>query len=182
MKEQWLPVPGYPQYLISDKGNVFSKKSNRELNPWIDSTTGYYRFYVQNRKSDKKVKPYVHRLVASLFIENPNGYTYVNHLDGNKLNNSADNLEWCSQKRNVQHAFKMGLVNHTTGVQQLREDGSFIRTYQSIHEAGRDLGISAMNIHSVCKGRRQRAGGYRWAYCLHPILLDSNKSKAGAVV
>ncbi len=54
----------------------------------------------------------VHRVVAEHFLINPcpDKYIFINHLDGNKLNNTASNLEWCDHKRNMSHAFDTGLV------------------------------------------------------------------------
>lgn len=53
-------------------------------------------------------KFWVHRLVAEVWIPNPNGYKQVNHIDGDGLNNRADNLEWCDQSYNMRHAINMG--------------------------------------------------------------------------
>lgn len=70
------------------------------------STTGYYRVKLcgNNRKDYK-----VHRLVAEAFIRKEVGKPYINHKDGNKLNNDANNLEWCTQRANVEHAIMTGL-------------------------------------------------------------------------
>ncbi len=71
--------------------------------------TGYQRIYIT--VGGKHLMFASHRLVASIFIENPDGLPVVNHIDGDKLNNRADNLEWCSYAHNTRHAFDSGLRN-----------------------------------------------------------------------
>jgi len=76
---------------------------------YITGSTGH-RYAQVSYTTDKGQKlAYVHRLIATAFVPNPNNYPQVNHLDGNKLNNRADNLEWCTAKRNIQHALETGL-------------------------------------------------------------------------
>lgn len=90
-------LPEDSDYLIYNDGKVFSKKTNRFLVGKIDNV-GYrvYALAIRNPLSDKKLSKlvYAHRLVAQLFIDNPNNYSYVRHKDGNKLNNQVSNLEW----------------------------------------------------------------------------------------
>lgn len=105
--EIWKEIPNYEGlYQISNFGNVKSLISNKILKPSKDRF-GYVRF---NALKDKKPKTLrIHRLVMEIF--NPiNTTMQVNHIDGNKLNNHIDNLEWCSDSDNKKHAYKLGLM------------------------------------------------------------------------
>lgn len=88
---------------IGANGNIIKE---RKLVPHINSS-GYYRVGMVLNGVRKDY--FVHRIVASLFCDNPNGYTVVDHKDGNKLNNHADNLEWVSSGENNRRAFANGL-------------------------------------------------------------------------
>ncbi|OQA79020.1 MAG: hypothetical protein BWY31_04273 [Lentisphaerae bacterium ADurb.Bin242] len=95
------------RYLITDDGRVFSMKIHngqkvhqQNLRP---NEHGYLRASIHGRDE------YVHRIVAKCFVSNPNGYVEINHIDGNKANNVAENLEWCTRAENNQHAFRIGL-------------------------------------------------------------------------
>lgn len=100
-------LPDNSDYLIYEDGRVFSKKTNRFLTGKVDSAG--YRVYglaigdqmssCSNRKLSKMM--YAHRLVAMLFLDNPNNYPYVHHKDENKLNNHVSNLEWVSPQQNM---------------------------------------------------------------------------------
>lgn len=106
-KEVWKPIFGFPKYEISSKGRVKSLYYNgsKQLNPHIlgDKFDGHgYKVVCLYR--DKKVYyKSVHRLVASAFIPNPKGYGDINHKDENPLNNSIENLEWCTRKYNLNY-------------------------------------------------------------------------------
>lgn len=82
------------------------------LNPDI-APNGYYR--VTLARSGKKKQVYLHRLVATHFIPNPENKPQVNHKDGDKLNNSIDNLEWVTAQENTIHAYKKGLIKPVSG-------------------------------------------------------------------
>jgi hypothetical protein len=107
-------INGYEgKYSISQDGKIFASPSNKRpkgcvLRPWLIGN-GYEM--VMLYKSKKPKKYLVHRLVAETFIPNPLGLSEVNHKDGNRLNNSIDNLEWVSSKQNKQHAISMGLYS-----------------------------------------------------------------------
>lgn len=115
MKEEWWDIPEFPDYRVSNFGRVISRnnkkrKSDKEMTPVLNKNRGYYYISVQSSDSKKRKNFILHRLVARLFIPNEWGKEEVNHKDGNKQNNRADNLEWCTRKENVQHALKTGLM------------------------------------------------------------------------
>lgn len=116
--EEWksLAVLGvHASYSISSTGrlrrNSYINSRNRFVPEKIIEcavgNTGYrvYNFMVDGKS--KQIK--IHRLVAMAFLDNPNGYDVVNHIDGNKLNNNIENLEWCTQSHNNIHALRTGL-------------------------------------------------------------------------
>lgn len=106
-KPIWKPVKGFEEgYEISNTGRVRSKITG--IKKKFTKDTDYYRIVLFKNK-----KPHyflAHRLIAENLIENPNCYTQVNHIDGNPYNNKLWNLEWCTPKQNIQHAFKLGKI------------------------------------------------------------------------
>ena len=112
-REEWKPVEGFEKYYhVSDAGKVKSLRSEIILKPRI-TIHGYKEVSLcvnGGRKSDR-----IHRLVAKVFCEKPDGCTDVNHIDGNKLNNSAANLEWTTKSKNSQHAYDTGLNKGVRG-------------------------------------------------------------------
>lgn len=108
--ENWRSVVGYEDYfMISDKGRLYSKRSDRILKQSI-SKNGYYT--VATRIGGRKglaVCFKIHRLVAEAFLNYTEDKPQVNHKDGNKLNNLLENLEWVSQSENALHAHATGL-------------------------------------------------------------------------
>lgn len=157
-------------YSVSDEGKVYSIHG-RELKP-RDNGRGY--LYVQICGFDGKRKEYIHRLVARAFIENPDEKPCVNHKDGNKTNNCAANLEWCTHKENTKHAAQiLGVLNQYKASNESRKkaiigecvnDPSSIKKYGSIREAAKKLGIERSGIIAALKGRKKSCGGMYWRY------------------
>lgn len=112
------PIKGYDGYFISDEGKVYCNlgKGNRDKSKRTDlyevkgrkNKKGYLRVCMRNPITNQRDDRYVHRLVAEHFIENPNNYKVVNHLDCDVTNNRVSNLEWCTQGDNVKYALKHG--------------------------------------------------------------------------
>ena len=95
---EWRNIPGFDKhYLVSGDGRVFSQYVNRELKLRVSKNDGYVRV---SMKSNTYL---IHRLVAMAFCKNNNNYKCVNHIDGNKQNNNASNLEWTTQSQNAIH-------------------------------------------------------------------------------
>lgn len=104
----WRPIKGYPDYSISNFGDICSEKFNKEK--ILKQTKGNHGYYFVTLSKNKILKVLlVHRLVAENFIENKYKKPQVNHIDGNKLNNKVTNLEWVTAKQNNQHAWDTGL-------------------------------------------------------------------------
>jgi hypothetical protein len=98
----------YPDYKIYFDGSIYSDLSHKILKP-TKKRNGYY--YVCLTTETGKIKTMmIHRLVALVFIPNPNQYPQINHIDCNKLNNNVSNLEWCSHTQNLQDASRHKLL------------------------------------------------------------------------
>lgn len=192
MEEIWKNIEEYEGlYQVSNLGRVKSLdrcvnsaiknnnkviKKGRILKP-KPNWNNYLQVHLSKHGKAKMIS--VHRLVAKEFIGNPNNLPQVNHIDGNKLNNRVDNLEWCTAKENINHSWKLGLsksYKHTKGeltdygkslckqVSQYDLDGNFIKTYLSISEASRNTPCSIADICCCCKGKQKTSHNFIWKY------------------
>jgi hypothetical protein len=169
MKEIWKDVVGYEgKYQISNLGRIKSLKGTQKIKKSTINNRGY-RLTLLGYKPRKSF--YIHRLVAQAFIPNPNNYPQVNHIDGNKLNNCVDNLEWCSQLDNIRHAYRNGLIPISKNfkakpVYQYDKKGFVIKKWNCVSDAEKELGICKSSICACCKHKYgfKTAGGYKWEY------------------
>lgn len=107
-----IEVPGY---FISNYGRV-KGRSGKIIKSYLNKRVGYYMICIHlNGRASKSKCLKIHRLVAKAFVSNPNNYSVVNHIDGNKQNNYFKNLEWCTTSENLKHAFKIGLSKAKQG-------------------------------------------------------------------
>lgn len=154
--EKWRYVENTNNmYKVSNTGKVFSYKTNKLLK---NNKNKYgYEWVSINGKCCS-----VHRLVAEAFIPNPNCLKQVNHKDENKLNNSVENLEWCSQIYNINYG--TGIEKRSKKVNQYDLSGKFIKIWKSTREAERVLHISHSDISKCCNGKKKSISGFMWKY------------------
>jgi len=122
---------------------------------------GYIEYQITH--NGKHYSRKAHRLVALAFIDNTKGLPQINHIDGNKQNNSVDNLEWCDNRHNTIHAYQNGLIK-TRKVHQCDKAGNIIKVWNSGGEAARELNIEKSNIHAACIGKAKTYKGYVWKF------------------
>lgn len=159
--EEWKDIKGYEGlYMISNKGRIA-----KILHPKINKD-GYCEQGLVKDKIKKGKR--IHRLVAEAFIDNPDNLPEVNHKDEDKVNNSVENLEWCTHKYNTNHGTRIERMRMS---QRNREDCSkqvmCIETgivYPSINEASRKTGANRQTIADVCNGKLKTAKGYHWKF------------------
>lgn len=111
--EEWRDIEQFKgEYQISNFGRIRNYRTKKVLKNYI-SPEGYICNSLRHSKEKRTHTVRVHRLIAEAFIPNPNNYSIINHIDGNKQNNNIENLEWCTAQHNIQHSFDNGLQEPT---------------------------------------------------------------------
>lgn len=156
---QWRPILGFEgKYEASSDGRIRSLLTNRILKPAINQN-GYA--HVSLCQKDHRV----HRIIASTFIPNPNNLRDVNHKNGIKTDNRAENLEWVSHSENELHKIyklkKSGKLLKPMRRVLCLENG---KVYESISAACRDLNIKTNHIGEACQGKISQTCGFHWRY------------------
>jgi hypothetical protein len=154
IEEIWKDIPTYEGlYQISNLGKVKSVKRNIIMRPRI---VGQYYMIKLSRYGVNK-NNLLHRLLAITFIANPEGKETVNHIDGNKLNNSICNLEWSTYSEQNKHAIKLGLKKcfgeHHSQNKLTESSVIMIRHWakNGVIVKGANYGVSQSTIHDVIK-------------------------------
>ena len=146
------------QYFVSNLGR-FKNSSGIIMDNYKVNDNGYLRVYIYNKTFA------LHRLIALAFLDNPENKEQVNHIDGIKLNNSVENLEFVTNQENQIHKFKIGLGNNfTRKITQFDLEMNKIKDFNSIIEASKELNIGKSNISGVLSNSRKTAGGFIFKY------------------
>ena len=136
----------YLGYIINTEGEIYSKKTGKLLKQ--DTATGYARVKLYYNGYKKNLL--VHRLVAECFISKPHGKDFVNHKDGNKLNNNVENLEWVTNQENIKHASLNNLNKKKFTIEEIREIRNSNETYRGIQKKFK---CSLANINQIKKNK-----------------------------
>lgn len=173
--EIWKDIAGFDGvYQISNLGRV--KSLDRVISIEYKDRAGTRKIKGKLRKPIKDKDGYlviglgkgnykIHRLVAMAFIPNTNNYPQINHIDGNKRNNAATNLEWCTNAENQNHAFKIGLKKTKKFAKVDLTSGKIIRIYHSLKDVANDIEkLDPSTLVKVCNGKRNEHCGYSWVY------------------
>lgn len=163
------PVAGYEgKYAVNNLGEVWSLNYRSTGKPKIlkpvKDNHGYPK--VKLCKNGKVKQFFVHRLVASAFIDNPERLPFINHKDENPLNNRVENLEWCDCAYNINYGtcIQRRTEKLSKPVFQFSVAGEFIREWPSTRSVQRELGYGQGHISKCCLGIRNTAYGYIWKY------------------
>lgn len=172
MKEIWLPIQNTNnEYFVSNYGNVkhFDRISKQTVNG-----RGYLCVGIFQKTKN------VHRLVAETFKKLPDFTNLVvNHIDGNKLNNRLDNLEWCTQRYNILHSKLLNRhyifsdddrnKSRENRLNSLRKKVMCIETKEvfcSVSDAAKSKNVQIANICKCCKAKLNSTGGFHWKYAI----------------
>lgn len=172
--EEFKPIKDYEHYYISNCGRVLNTKSGKMLNMY-DNGHGY--LFVRLCKNGEYKTKRVHRLVAQAFIENPDNLDTVDHINGIKTDNRAENLQWLSNSDNVKRFYR----EQITEEQKQRKINAFRKNqehstikpiictttgiiYESVTDASKKLNIDHSTVSKILKGIRYSTHGYHFKY------------------
>lgn len=180
--EEWKPVKDFEDlYMISNMGRLCSIGGDRPIkngqirhyNWYIHAvylTNGYDKHTLYSKNKERTVL--THRLVAETFIPNPENKSQVDHIDGNKLNNCANNLRWVTPSENClnpntkpKHTARVGNrpTNQDIPVVAISLEDNSILEFDRIR-ATKDSGFQPSNVSRCCKGKTSQYKGYKWMY------------------
>ena len=201
MNEIWKDVVGYEGlYQVSNMGRIrslgtyrYSKKSKcpiwvrrlKYLHPTVERN-GYVYIGLGNSTQQNRKTVKLHRAVATAFIKNPENKPEINHVNGNKADNRAENLEWVTNSENQKHACSHGLSICTEKRRRafmksrkindkkvaMIQDGRIIEVFKNMEIAAESVGVDRSNISKCCSGKQKLSAGYLWK-----VLYDKDNPR-----
>lgn len=157
------PIEGYPLYFITADGVVLKQNGANTygvVSPY-ENGRGYLRVWLQN--GDEKRSFAIHRLVALAFVPNPRGLPVADHINGNKHDNRAENLQWLSFQENTQKYFGYNKIE-VKPVARVAKNGKVVEIFISMTAAAKAHGYDYKTFcDAVKKGKPHR--GNKWAFC-----------------
>lgn len=174
--EVWVTINEHPNFMVSNLGRVKRVKTqtgnvtNKLMKCSPPNLYPYYTVALDGKQH------FVHRLVAQAFVPNLFGLPQVNHIDGNKLNNNANNLEWVTPSENSLHAYyhlkikpsaqgRFGKdANRHRAVRATSVNGNWVKDYETISAASKELGINTGSITRCAQREYQSTHGYIFDY------------------
>ena len=173
LTEAWKPVDGFPKYQVSSQGRIRNVESGRIFTGTRDAF-GYKHVRLINPQGTYTLRK-VHRLVAEAFLPNPEGKPIIDHRDGDKTNNTLDNLRWVTYSENILAGEKRRKeanpgkrtntnISLSRKIAQYTLDGELVATFDKISEITKTLGIGRYGIYCTCYGKLRSNGGFMWRF------------------
>lgn len=182
----WKIIPIDQNYEANELGDIRKINTNQLIHQWLDKD-GYKIVALTNRKLYR-----AHRLIALTYLDNPENYPVVNHLNHNKQDNRVENLEWTTYQGNTIHSYKNdwrkdSIESWVKQVQpkaaeaskrkvvQMDLSGKELAIFNSQREASEQTNTCRSSITRCCTGNRKTAGGYRWKYLESSTTMQPQK-------
>ena len=167
--DRWHKIKGFESYEVSNTGKIRRNGHEKAVTDY----NGYY--HVDLYRNGKRITKRINRLVAETFIPNPLNLPEVNHKDGNKHNNSVNNLEWVTKSENMKHAFRSGLAKPSYGMLGKKNPNAgrkgkpfrIVETneiFKTSLECEKKKGLNNRHINDCLKGRQKTHRGFHFEY------------------
>ena len=179
MEQEWRRIKGFSNFEVSNEGHVRNATTGVVYSEKARSKTSQYIYVCIKPDCGKRKNVNIHRLVAETFLEKPLNKTQVNHIDGNKKNNRADNLEWVTASENSLHAYRKGLRKSTTAQIQKAIDATRkpVRNkttgevFRSAVDAAKAIGGNDRGVGKVVRGERKRYMGMEFEFAQEVVTV-----------